>query len=189
MTQQNITGVILAGGESKRMGSDKGLVMYQKVPLIEYSIKLLGSFCDEIIISTNEPSHYRQYGFQMVDDEYKNSGPMSGIHASLKKSVNYLNLILACDMPHITRQVIDALISHSSKGRITVPTLKGRREPLCAIYPKDSYWRLEHWLVAGRFKMQDFLQHVVTSYVSMDSFMDEPENIFKNMNLPADLKY
>ena len=189
MTQQNITGVILAGGEAKRMGSDKGRVMYQKVPLIEYSIKLLGSFCNEIIISTNEPSHYRQYGFQMVDDEYKNSGPMSGIHASLKKSVNYLNLILACDMPHITRQVIDAVISHSSKGRITVPTLRGRREPLCALYPRVTYFRLEHWLVAGRFKMQDFLQHAGTNYVSMDGFMDEPENIFKNMNLPADLKY
>ena len=189
MTQQNITGVILAGGESKRMGSDKGLVVYKKIPLIEYSIKLLESFCNEIIISTNEPSHYRQYGFQIVDDEYKNSGPMGGIHASLKKSVNYLNLILACDMPHITRQVIDALISHSTKDRITVPTLRGRREPLCGLYPRVTYFQLEHWLVAGRFKMQDFLQHAGTNYVSMDGFMDEPENIFKNMNLPADLKY
>ena len=114
---------------------------------------------------------------------------MSGIHASLKKSANYLNLILGCDMPHITQQVIDVLISHSPKDRITVPTLKGRREPLCASYPRDTYLRLEHWLVAGRFKMQDFLQHAQTSYVSMDNIMDEPENIFKNMNLPADLKY
>ncbi len=189
MTQQNITGIILAGGKSIRMGRDKGQVMYQKVPLIEYSIKLLESLCNEIIISTNEQAQYRKYGFRIIEDEYKNSGPMGGIHASLKESANYLNLILACDMPNITQQVIDVLISHSSKGQITVPTLKGRREPLCALYPRDTYLRLEHWLAIGRFKMQKFLQNAETSYVSMDSVMDAPENIFKNMNLPADLKY
>lgn len=189
MTQQNITGIILAGGKSLRMGRDKGQVMYQKTHLIDYSIKLLESYCNDIIISTNEPARYRKYGFRIIVDEFKNSGPMGGIHASLKESVNYLNFILACDMPNITIQVIDVLISHSSKDQITVPTLKGRSEPLCALYPRDTYLQLEYWLAVGRFKMQDFLQNTQTSYVSMDSFSDTPENIFKNMNSPADLNY
>ncbi|MHC5076397.1 MAG: molybdenum cofactor guanylyltransferase [Planctomycetota bacterium] len=189
MTQQNITGIILAGGKSTRMGRDKGQVMYQKIHLIEYSIKLLESYCNDIIISTNEPAQYRKYGFRIVVDEFKNSGPMGGIHASLKKSVNYMNFILACDMPNVTQEVIDVLISHSSKDQITVPTLKGRGEPLCALYPRDTYLQLEHWLAVGRFKMQEFLQNAETSYVSMDNFTDAPENIFKNMNSPADLNY
>ncbi len=187
MTQQNITGIILAGGKSIRMGRDKGQVMYQKTHLIEYSIKLLESYCNDIIISTNEPARYRKYGFRIIVDEFKNSGPMGGIHASLKKSVNYLNFILACDMPNITIQVIDVLISHSSKDQITVPTLKGRSEPLCALYPRDTYLQLEHWLAVGRFKMQEFLQNAKTSFVSMDSFNDDPATIFKNMNSLADL--
>jgi len=189
MTQQNITGIILAGGKSKRMGRDKGQVMYQKTHLIEYSIKLLESYCNDIIISTNEPAQYRKYGFQMIDDEFKNSGPMGGIHASLKESVNYMNFVLACDMPNITIQVIDVLLSHSSKDQITAPTLNGRSEPLCALYPRDTYLQFEHWLTVGRFKMQEFLQNAETSYVSMDSFTDAPENIFKNINSPADLIY
>jgi molybdopterin-guanine dinucleotide biosynthesis protein A len=187
MTQQNITGIILAGGKSKRMGRDKGQALYQKIHLIEYSIRLLESCCNDIIISSNEPAQYRKYGFRIIVDEFKNSGPMGGIHASLKKSVNYLNFILACDMPNVTHEVIDVLISRSLKDQITVPTLKGRSEPLCGLYPRDTYLQLENWLAFGKFKMQEFLQNTETSYVSMDSFTDTPENIFKNMNSLADL--
>jgi molybdopterin-guanine dinucleotide biosynthesis protein A len=92
-------------------------------------------------------------------------------------------------MPNVTQEVIDVLISHSSKDQITVPTLKGRGEPLCALYPKDTYLQLENWLAVGKFRMQEFLHNTEASFVSMDSFTDTPENIFKNMNSPADLNY
>jgi len=83
MNNSGITGIILAGGKSSRMGKDKGWVLFRKKPLIDYAVELLGGICQSIVISANN-SAYDKLGLPVYHDIIPDSGPMGGIYTCLK---------------------------------------------------------------------------------------------------------
>ena len=103
--QNKVTGIILSGGASRRMGQDKGLTLYRNKELIQYSIELLTPLCSQIIISSNDPTNYSKFGKQIVPDIIKGVGPIGGIFSSLKFTSTSGNLILSCDMPELSTEV------------------------------------------------------------------------------------
>ena len=114
MPVTNISGIILAGGKSLRMGADKGLVRYRGRYLIEHAIDYMSDYCTEMVISTHNPA-YRQFGYRCIPDIHRNIGPLGGIHAALKQINNTTALITACDIPEIDRQVLHQLCMCSDK--------------------------------------------------------------------------
>ena len=132
-----VTGIIMAGGKSSRMGKDKGLMTYAGKPLVTYPLEILKNTCNEILISTNS-DEYMNFGFPLVKDEIKEIGPIGGLYSSLRISTNDWNLVLACDMPFVSNVFLNYLISEIDKGYdAVVPQNENAQfEALCAVYSK-----------------------------------------------------
>ena len=105
-----LTGIILSGGKSSRLGKENGVCLLQGKPLIEYSFDLLKNFCDSIIISSSS-NDYEYLGCQIVKDEIQGIGPAGGIFSCLRASGNDENFIMSCDMPMLTDDLIRFLLS------------------------------------------------------------------------------
>ena len=132
----NITGIILAGGKSSRMGSDKGLLMLNDKPFIQYSIDALKPLVSEIII-VSDASKYDVFGLKRITDITKDAGPVSGIYSGLEASKTELNLILSCDIPLITSEVLQQLIDAiDDTSEIIQAESYGKSMPLIALYKK-----------------------------------------------------
>ncbi|SEQ54920.1 molybdenum cofactor guanylyltransferase [Hyunsoonleella jejuensis] len=132
----NITGIILAGGKSSRMGSDKGLLMLNDKPFIQYSIDALKPLVSEIIIVSDTPE-YDAFGLKRITDITKDAGPVSGIYSGLEASKTELNLILSCDIPLITSEVLQQLIDAiDDTSEIIQAESNGKSMPLIALYKK-----------------------------------------------------
>jgi len=118
------------------MQTDKGLVKVLGKHLIQYTIENLSPLCDEIIISSNSDG-YDKFGYKVVKDEMKNIGPVGGLYSCLKESSNDVNIILSCDTPLVSKEILECLLSNYKGDVATVPWYKDDHyEPLCAIYTK-----------------------------------------------------
>ncbi|MCK6650149.1 MAG: molybdenum cofactor guanylyltransferase, partial [Bacteroidia bacterium] len=105
-----ITGIILAGGKSSRMGTDKGIVELNNKALIEYVIETLREVTDQIIIIANN-NHYDKFGYEVYPDIIKEAGPMGGIYTGLFYSTTEHNFILSCDTPLLNKNILKEIIA------------------------------------------------------------------------------
>ncbi|MCL5028637.1 MAG: molybdenum cofactor guanylyltransferase [Bacteroidetes bacterium] len=132
----DITGIILSGGKSSRMGENKSFLKIQDETIIERIVKLMGSIFDEVMIITNSPDEYKFLGLPLNEDIYKNKGPLGGIHAGLSKSKTERNFIISCDMPLMTNGMIEYLTEYPTKKLITIAKADGFVQLLCGVYSK-----------------------------------------------------
>jgi len=135
--RQNITGIILAGGKSSRMGTDKGFLLLNNKPFIQYSIEALKPLVSEIIIVSDNPD-YDAFRLKRVNDITKNAGPVAGICSGLEASSTSYNLILSCDIPLISSEILQKLIDNIHDGYevIQVESIN-KTMPLIALYRKS----------------------------------------------------
>lgn len=184
-----ITGIILAGGKSSRMGTDKGLLIFRGKPLVQYSIDLLSQFCDRILISSNNLA-YSNFGCEVVTDELSGAGPMAGIAACLAQSSTELNLVLSCDMPLADPVVFQALLALSDDYTFVVPLdPRGRIEPLCAIYRKNSLAIMQKLLESENYRMTALYNFAPARMVTTDEYpVPFHEKWFMNLNTISDLE-
>jgi molybdopterin-guanine dinucleotide biosynthesis protein A len=183
----HFTTIILAGGQSSRMGSNKALIPYRGKPLIQYSIDLALQFTREIIISAN--NHDLDYlGIQVVTDHYKIKASLAGIHAGLTASQTDWNLVLTCDMPNLTKELINRLLSELADGfRMIVPLHDGFLEPLCGFYHRSLLPRIEYNIEAGKFSLLDLPGFAPHKFVPMEDQSEATRFLFKNVNEKIDL--
>ena len=113
--KKNIMGIILAGGKSSRMGSDKGLLKIENRTFVECVIDAMKPLIDEIIIVSNNPE-YDQFGYHRVEDDIKDSGPLAGLYSGLKHSNTEHNLVLSSDIPLIKAEILEKLIDADYKN-------------------------------------------------------------------------
>lgn len=133
----NINCIILSGGKSSRMGKDKALLKIGAKTIIEIMIDKLKPFCNEIMISADETEKYSQFGFKVVPDKYKNSGPLAGIYSSLLESNTERNFVISCDLPLVSQKIIERLLSNISTKEIILPVTDGKYHQLCGVYSKS----------------------------------------------------
>ena len=120
------TVIILAGGKSSRMGTDKGLVLMNEIPMIERVIKTVKKAgLSEIIIVSNN-TEYKQFGLPVFPDVIPDKGPLGGIYTGLLKSSTVKNLILSCDVPFINETVLKLLIRNGLKSKVTIVKYENR---------------------------------------------------------------
>jgi molybdopterin-guanine dinucleotide biosynthesis protein A len=182
-----ITGIVLAGGNSSRMGEDKGLMELNSKPLIDYSIEVLSKVCDELIIGANSPE-YQRFGYPVIPDEIRNIGPIGGIYSCLKVSSTKDNIILSCDIPLITQSVVEFLLSEKHDYQIVVPVVNGFPEPLCAYYHSSVVDGLHDLINRDIYKLQHAIKQFRTNFLPLDSKIEfYDEMLFSNVNSPSDL--
>jgi molybdenum cofactor guanylyltransferase len=134
------TGIILSGGKGVRLGMDKGLIELNGRKLIEYAIDILSPFCNEVIISSNNPD-YGILPARIVPDFAAGNGPMMGIYSALKASPTAANLILAVDNIFVTRAFFQYLVSlNLSAYHVAVPYVQNKYfEPLVDIIRRNAF--------------------------------------------------
>ncbi len=176
MSIQQITGIILAGGNSSRMGFDKGLADFRGKPLIQYSIDTLQRLCSRIIISTNSSS-YGQLGFPVQGDVLPGAGPMGGIYSSLLNSETECNLVLSCDTPFVTPALMQRILENAEGYQVVLPSSKpGFIEPLIAYYHKNNTTAMLSFIESGNVKLIDYIEttfyRVIPVYRDPDQFIN-----------------
>ncbi|CAN5314522.1 molybdenum cofactor guanylyltransferase [soil metagenome] len=149
-----ITGILLAGGKSSRMGSDKGILKVNGLAMAEHVIHALEKITSSIIIIANN-ENYAQFGYPVYKDVITDCGPMGGIYTGLLHSETNLNLVVSCDIPFVSVELLQALAVSPDKTDIVVPFLGESAQPLCARYRKSCAEKLAGFLDKGLFKMKD----------------------------------
>lgn len=179
-----ITGIILAGGKSSRMGRDKAFLEYLGKPLIEKSLEELRSVFSEVIISTNSPERFQRYGEKKVTDLYPGCGPLSGLQSGLQAAHFDYSFFVACDMPFIDPEVIRFLAGYCGKHDVIVPEVDGVLHPLHAYYHKNCLPLITEYLEKKSFKIIDFYPKCAVRIVREEEFRSFPQvaRSLKNAN-------
>lgn len=176
---------VLAGGKSKRMGTDKGLVKFKGNPMISHIIEILDKLnLKTSIVSSNE--EYLKFGKPVYKDVIPNKGPLGGLYTALEYSQAPMVLLLACDMPSINRKGIQSLMTVAEPGKIAIATDRTQISPLFACYPRSLKDKVANALLADELKMQDFISkqsHVVLDLNSLGN-----TEILQNLNTLEELK-
>ncbi len=181
-----IGGIILSGGKSSRMGTDKGLMNFNGKPLIQYSIDLLSTFCAETIISANDAA-YEQFGLLIVKDEYPNCGPISGLHAALKASNYEWNLVVGCDTPFLQPELLENLLREKEGYEAVIPTHQHGTEPLIGLYHKSLASFFEKKILEKHYIIQKALKECNTKYLHVDPILTKYPKLFCNLNSQTDI--
>jgi molybdopterin-guanine dinucleotide biosynthesis protein A len=181
-----ITSIILAGGKSTRMGTDKVLLKVNKKTLLEKAIELVRPFSDSIIISSNSREH-EMNECVMVFDEIENCGPMGGLFSCLKKSQTEWNFVLSVDSAFVEPEFILDLISEIDESEAIIPIHAKGKEPLIACYHEKSLAEMEKMLCSGDYKMHNLLHKLDTKLVDVRKWTNKYPKLFFNLNRPEDL--
>jgi molybdopterin-guanine dinucleotide biosynthesis protein A len=182
----NLTGIILAGGKSSRMGTDKGLLEFNGKKLVEYPLDLFKTYCGEIIISSNNKS-YADFGYRVVSDEVPGCGPLSGLASALKASSGEWNLIAGCDTPLLHHKLIERLLEPQEDYLAVVPVHRGMKEPLTALYHHTMAEVFVNAMESGQYSLHKILAEQPVLWMNTDDLEEIFPPLFANFNTPGDL--
>jgi molybdopterin-guanine dinucleotide biosynthesis protein A len=184
------TAFILAGGKSSRMGRDKAFLQLRDETLLAHALKLAGAVAEEVRI-VGDATKFSPFG-RVVEDVYRNRGPLGGIHAALSASSTDLNLMLAVDLPFVDADFLQYLLSRAreSTAIVTLPRAAGGLQPLCAVYRRPFAEIAEEALRNGRNKIDSLFAKAGTCVIEDDELVRAgfSSEMFHNLNTPDDLK-
>jgi molybdopterin-guanine dinucleotide biosynthesis protein A len=184
-----ISAVLLAGGESRRMGKDKATLFFRGKPLWQIQLELLRKLeLSEILISARTDPPWRPSDMQFVPDDPPSRGPLSGLTAALARIQTGHLLALAIDLPFMTENYLRAISHKIEPGRGVLPMIGDRAEPLAAIYPADAQVYLVAALSGNDFSLQTLTNKLVKAgKVRVLPVAKKELQLFRNLNVPADL--
>jgi len=187
--EMTLTGVLLAGGESKRMERDKATIVFHGQPLWRRQVELLRSLGPEkILISAREEPPWLPIGVELLLDEPPSRGPLSGLTKALEQMRTSHLVALAVDMPFMTSEQMQVLWSLATIGCGVLPMMGARAEPLAAIYPAEAASHFAAGLAGRDFSLQTLSRHLVrTGKVQTWEVPDEARDFFRSVNEPGDL--
>jgi molybdopterin-guanine dinucleotide biosynthesis protein A len=186
VTESDVTAFILAGGKSLRMGRDKAFVELGGQTLLGRALDVARAVAGDCRI-VGDPAKFAVFG-PVVEDIFRECGPLGGIQAALLSSKSELNLVLAVDLPFMEAKFLEYVIAQAreTSAVVTVPHAGGGLQPLCAIYRRKFVEVAERALRAHKNKIDPLFAEVETRV------LDEGElsragfspDIFRNLNTP-----
>lgn len=184
-----ISGILLAGGKSKRMGTEKAILPLGGKLLYEYPLSILQHFCDEILISSDSASLKEKCHYPFIQDEKPGIGPLMGIYTCMKKISNSVALVLSCDNPNISIGFIAYLLQNSNSSQITLGIgPKGLPEPLSGIYHKEIIPIAHSLLDDGDYRLSTLIRNSKTCLVDPSRAGFVPNELFMNINTVEDFE-
>ncbi|MEJ2114676.1 MAG: molybdenum cofactor guanylyltransferase MobA [Gammaproteobacteria bacterium] len=185
---ENVTGVILAGGKARRMGGvDKGLININGQAMIQYVLDALKPQVYEVLINANRNvSEYEKFGYPVVSDQLESfQGPLAGIAASMGMAKTKYICICPCDGPLIAKDLVSKLYSALNKDKdtkIAVAHDGKRLQPVYALINRELHKSLLNYLMTGKRKID--LWYTQHNFKAVD-FSDK-QDCFININTPED---
>jgi molybdopterin-guanine dinucleotide biosynthesis protein A len=183
------SGIVLAGGESRRMGTDKAFLEVGGIPTVQRVLKALEPLSDDLIIATNDPEKFAGLPARLVSDVYPGKGALGGIYSGLLAARHDYALAVACDMPFLNPRLLRYLVSLAAGHDVVVPDSgDGRLETTHAVYAKACLEPIKQLLLADQLKIVKLFPAVRVRYVRREEMLKiDPQLLsFLNMNTPAD---
>ena len=190
MVQHGFSLIVLAGGESCRMGTPKHLLPFQGTTLLGHILKRLDGMFSEVLIVGGTPGIFPD-GARPVADVMPLRSPLVGILSGLLAISNPRAFVTGCDMPFIEPGLVELVCSQAILGAdVTVPVVRGFREPLCAAYRRCCADPIEACLKSGNLKATGFHSEVSVRQVSERAVRkcDPNLNSFININTPGEYR-
>ena len=185
MSSSSISGIILAGGESKRMNhDDKGLILYQQQPLIAHVVSAIKPQVDDIVISANRNiEQYQQFSSTVIPDNTEMHGPLSGIAAALPVCSHELVLVVACDMPFLPSNLVSTLAARLDDKDVAIAETEHRLQ-LVFLMRKSLLPSVQQALSSGHYQLMRWAQSQPISIIDFSSAAAS----FRNINSIQDLQ-
>src|ERR1700738_1981018 len=168
---RQVAGFILAGGTSSRMGRDKGLLDFGGIPLIVHTAQLLEPLVAKVTV-VGSPSRYAKFGLRTIADDAQGQdglgcGPLAGIATALAATRSRWNLIVACDLPYLSAQWLEWLLSRTLplRSEALVPRTVRGNEPLAAAYRRECGARVAAALAGGVRKVSEAIEQLRVGFV------------------------
>jgi len=181
----SISGFILAGGKSRRMGTDKALLTFQEEPLLVHMTKLIEPFCDNLAIS-GQNLDYSTFGIEMIPDLYSDCGPIAGIFSALKYSVSDWNLLVSVDVPFVNEELFLFLISNIGEYDCVIPRHASGVEPLIGLYHRRILPVIEEMIKSGDYRITNLLSKLNIQYLDCNNLIKKYPRLFMNINRMED---
>ena len=177
--------IILAGGKSSRMGEDKGLMEVNQQPIIQYLLNTCESISTEIIIVTNNED-YKKFGYPIVTDRVSEIGPIGGLHAGLLASKYHYNIVLSCDVPLVSAEILSSLVAEARVGNdIVITRYMNQHHPLIGLYSKQILNLIETQIENKRYQLSQIYQSQNAKVLDLSHF---PAKEFINLNTKNDIE-
>jgi molybdopterin-guanine dinucleotide biosynthesis protein A len=188
---------VLAGGKSSRMGSDKALLEIAGEPLILRTVRLASTVASSNVRVVGGAQRFAHLAIETIEDDSPDHGPLGGIATALRATAAEWNLILACDLPYLTREWLEFLVARAgnaahSTDAVVPATRHQNYEPLCAVYRKCCATDAASAVASGHLRVQEFVAALHTAGrlepVELAEWkrFDSTGRLFKNMNEPGD---
>jgi len=168
VSKMKATAIIMAGGDSARMGQDKSMLLIRDKPMIKHIVDQLRPHFNQILISSSDTSKYSFLGVEIIPDRVADQGPLMGIASALKASANVLNFVIACDIPQVDMALVRMMLRQARGYDAVVPTTgPSQYEPLFAVYKKDILATIEDALSSGQRRIIDALSRCRVKYIDL----------------------
>lgn len=177
--------IILSGGKNSRMNyKTKAFLTINSEYFLERIIKSLDKI-EDVIISCNNLELYRNYkeDIVLVEDEYKDIGPVGGIYSALKRVKTDRAIVIAADMPCISSDIINTLVAIEFKGDALIPIVNGKEQPLCGVYKRSSLEKLHNEIIKENYRMKEILKKLEVTYIIIND-----SKVMTNINTPEEYK-
>lgn len=183
-----MTAILLAGGQSSRMGCDKARLPYGQQTILEHLVDLLGSIFEETFVIVNNRGRYKDLSLQracVFEDLIGNGGPMAGIYTGLSYALHPESVVLTCDMPLVDREMIFYLLDHWTKNYdvLCFKNSLGKWEPFPAVYRRSCRDLMRSLLVRGHGSMRELLEIARVKSLPLRS---QQAASLANINYPED---
>ena len=192
-TNSAVSGVVLAGGMSRRLGRNKALESIGGEPLIARVIGRLSEVAGETVVVVADMDQAARLplpaGCKVTEDVYLGKGSLGGIFSGLSQATSPWSMVVACDMPFLNLDLIRYMLSLREGQDVVVPVVQGRPEPTHALYSKSCLPYIDNQLESGDLKIARFYDKVAVRYVSEEETgRFDPDHLsFFNVNTQEDL--
>lgn len=185
----DVSVAVLAGGQSRRMGTDKSFIQLHDKPLIQHVLDRVGALNLPVTIIANQRERYLPFGFPVYADVLPGKGSLGGIYTALHYSPTPYVLCVACDMPFLKPELLEYLISLHESYCAVVPLVNGERQALHAIYNRDCMPSIEKQLERDDLTIHNLFRRVRTRVVTQLTIaaFDPHFHSFINLNTPDDI--
>jgi molybdopterin-guanine dinucleotide biosynthesis protein A len=181
----DITGVLLAGGKSLRMGHDKACIEVAGQTLVSRSFDLLRRYFTKVLIAGDRPD-LAQPGIPAIPDIYPGSA-LGGLYTGLLSADTDWIFVAPCDMPYPDHRILELLLAHRNGFDAVVPRTPHGYEPVFALYHKNCLPQMEDMLRHGQFRIYDFYQSIAIRFLDWQELPDDWERSLLNVNTPHEL--
>jgi molybdopterin-guanine dinucleotide biosynthesis protein A len=183
---ENFTGIILAGGKSQRMGTDKGLLPLNGKPFISHIYEALKPIVGDNIVVVSSNSDYDALGYARIEDLISDKGPVGGLYTALKQSKTKFNLVLSVDVPLVSTELLQWLAdNHEDSYLITQVKANEKASPLIAVYDRAMRTLLGEHLAGNQLKLRDVIDEVNHQTLSVP---EKWRTQLQNINTDEDYK-